>query len=932
MTSLVEECHGVVAITFVSWHNLDSSLVTGHNHLPADGLCPSSLEIAMNLFARVCVAMTTTLAGAVSLSVSAAQPNVVLILSDDQHWGDYGFMGHEHLRTPAIDRLAAESLVFTRGYVTSSLCCPSLASLITGRYPHEHKIVGNDPPGARSGKTFEDGRETMTRHLEAWPTLPKLLGQHGYKSLQTGKWWQGNFKRGGFDEGMTKGQRHGDEGLSIGRKSMEPLYDFVKRCRADEKPFFVWYAPMLPHDPHDPPAGLVEHYASKTDSIHVARYWGNVERFDNTVGDLLDFLDKEKLSADTLVVYVTDNGWIQNRDRPKYAPRSKCSPYDGGLRTPIMLRQPGTIAPATSDALASSLDILPTMLAACGVPAPDGLPGLNLLDAEKVAARKQIFGECYTHTLVDLEDPAQSLMWRWTVRRDGDHLWKLVEPVTARSGGGKVPKVEEHRLDADDRARYERGDVELFDVGVDPAESKNLVASHAKVVKELQASLDAWWNFRGPAHASKEAARDSHRVRHEQRQSPGWPNWRGAGLDGVASGDGYVTEWAASADAADGKKNVVWRVTLPGLGGSTPAVWGESIVLTCGVAGKDAALCFDRAGQERWRRLLGAERPGKHKKATGANSSPVTDGEHVWVYFKSGELACLALADGAVVWKTNLQEQFGKDTLWWDLGTSPVLSKKAVIIAVMQEGPSYLVAFDRVTGKVLWKQDRMLDAPKEATQSYSTPLVLAGDKARGEPEEMLVILGADHVTAHDAADGRELWRVGGLNPTQDGFFRSIASPVAIDGLIIAPYARGNSITAIRRGGAGDVTDTHVAWVRNDIGSDVPTPAAINGSLVVCTDKGRVAGLDASTGKTAWETELPKNRNAFSSSPVIVAGHVIVTREDGESWILGLPQQGVAEPSMVGTGTVDEMTVATPVCVDGRIFLRTHDSLWCLGSR
>ena len=436
----------------------------------------------------------------------AAQPNVVLILSDDQHWGDYGFMGHEQLRTPALDRLARESLVFTRGYVPSSLCCPSLASLITGRYPHVHKIVGNDPPdtpeaprGSPAGQAaFAAGRERMNRQLEAWPTLPKLLGSHGYKSLQTGKWWQGDFRRGGFDEGMTKGQRHGDEGLAIGRQTLEPIQAFVRRCRAADKPFFVWYAPMLPHDPHDPPQELVEHYSSKTESVHVARYWGNVERFDRTVGDLLDFLDGEKLSADTLVVYVADNGWIQRPDSPRFAPRSKLSPYDGGLRTPIMLRRPGTITPARSEALASSLDILPTVLAACGVPAPAGLPGVNLLDQAAVAARKQLFGECYTHTIVDLEKPERSLMWRWTIRQEGDHLWKLVEPVTAGRGGA-LPAWEGRNVAPEDQARYERGELELFDVAADPGESRNLIAAQAGVVTGLQASLDAWWKPATPA-------------------------------------------------------------------------------------------------------------------------------------------------------------------------------------------------------------------------------------------------------------------------------------------------------------------------------------------------------------------------------------------------------------------------------------------------
>jgi outer membrane protein assembly factor BamB len=344
-------------------------------------------------------------------------------------------------------------------------------------------------------------------------------------------------------------------------------------------------------------------------------------------------------------------------------------------------------------------------------------------------------------------------------------------------------------------------------------------------------------------------------------------------------------------------------------------------------------ICLDRAGQERWRKTLGEAKSGKHKKATGANPSPVTDGERVWVYFKSGELACLDLADGSVAWVTNLQERFGDDTLWWDLGTSPVLTAKGVIVAVMQTGPSYLACFDRATGELRWKHDRDVPAPEEAAQSYSTPLVATGDPARGEPEEVLFVLGADHVTAHDAADGRELWRVGGLNPEANGFFRSIASPVLAGDLVIAPYARGGSITAIRRGGSGDVTASHVAWTRKDIGADVPTPAVRNDRIVVCSDKGLVEGLDAATGKTAWRKDLPKNRNAYSASPVIVDGRVIVVREDGVASVLEWPgDTSDGEVAVLGGGSLEEMTVATPVCVDGRILLRTHDSLWCIGAK
>ncbi len=443
-------------------------------------------------------------------TTTARRPNVVFVISDDQHWRDYGFMGHEHLRTPNLDRLARESLVFPRGVVPSSLCCPSLASIITGRYPHEHRIVGNDPPDSpgkprqspQGRAAFLAGREAMNRHLDEWPTLPRLLAAAGYRSLQTGKWWQGDFARGGFDEGMTKGARHGDEGLAIGRGTMQPVYDFIARCRAADQPFFVWYAPMLPHDPHDPPQELVDHYSSRTDSVHVARYWGNVERFDRTVGDLLDHLEREDLSRDTLVVYVTDNGWIQDPATPRFGPRSKLSPYDGGLRTPIMLRRPGSIQPRSSASLASSIDILPTVLAACGVKPPAGLPGVNLLDDEATAARRQVFGECYTHTLVDLDDPARSLLWRWTV----SDRWKLIVP-TRHDPEKPFPAWQGRHVDEVSRQRHERGEVELFDVVADPEETSNVAAEHPDVVERLRQELDRWWDpeARGAARPAASA-------------------------------------------------------------------------------------------------------------------------------------------------------------------------------------------------------------------------------------------------------------------------------------------------------------------------------------------------------------------------------------------------------------------------------------------
>lgn len=403
------------------------------------------------------------------------RPNILMIVSDDHAWTDYSFMGHPHIRTPNIDRLAAEGLTFRRGYVPSSLCCPSLASMITGLYPHRHKVTSNDPPipPGMAGKdfaaspAFAEGREAMNRHMEAVATLPRVLKARGYLSLQTGKWWQGHYSRGGFTHGMTKGRRHGDEGLDIGRKTMQPIHDFVADARKQEKPFFVWYAPLMPHDPHTPPDRLMARTTNTTDSIHVARYRAMVEWFDETVGDLLGMLDREGLATNTIVLYLADNGWIQDPKSPRFAPKSKQSPYDGGIRTPIVVRWPGHVRPRDAAETAMSIDLMPTVLAALGLPKDAALPGVNLLDEAALKARRAVFGECFTHNAVDLDRPAANLRWRWTIEGD----WKLIVPAP----------------------QHEPGGVELYNLARDPHETGTLAAAEPDRVKAMRAALDAWW-------------------------------------------------------------------------------------------------------------------------------------------------------------------------------------------------------------------------------------------------------------------------------------------------------------------------------------------------------------------------------------------------------------------------------------------------------
>jgi uncharacterized sulfatase len=389
-------------------------------------------------------------------------------------------MGHPHIRTPHLDKLASQSLTFPRGYSTSSLCCPSLASILSGLYPHQSKITSNDPPKPPGKKPAELARDEdylrlrarMVERITQVHTLPRLLKGQGYVSLQTGKWWQGHYSTGGFTHGMshgdpTKGGRHGDAGLAIGRETMQPVYQFVEQAKKDSKPFFLWYAPMLPHQPHNPPERFLDHYKDKAPSLFVARYWAMCEWFDETCGQLLDFLDNQGLADNTIVVYITDNGWIQspNANGPT---RSKLTQYDAGHRTPILIRWPGKVKAEKSTHLASAIDLAPTLLHAAGLkPTPD-MQGINLLDAGAVSRRQAIFGECFTHDAVDIDGPATSLRFRWVI----DGGWKLIVPEPRN-----VPK----------------GKIELYHITEDSGEEKDLAGEQKDRVEALRKKLDDWW-------------------------------------------------------------------------------------------------------------------------------------------------------------------------------------------------------------------------------------------------------------------------------------------------------------------------------------------------------------------------------------------------------------------------------------------------------
>ena len=419
----------------------------------------------------------------------AKPPNVVLIISDDQAWTDYGFMGHDAIATPHLDKLAKESVLFRRGYVPTALCRPSLSTLVTGHYAHRHGVTGNDPSpkyAQRNSKLYSERRAKLISYIARFDTMPELLDKQGYLSHQSGKWWEGNFKQGGFTHGMTrgypqKGGRHGDDGLKIGRSGMEPIETFVDHALAKDKPFFLWYAPFLPHTPHNPPTRLLAKYRKDGRSMSIAKYYAMCDWFDETCGQLINCLEKKKVRDDTLIVYVTDNGWIQNPTRNGYAPRSKQTPYEGGVRTPIMFSWPnGGLKPVDRPELVSSIDIVPTILSAAGSRIPDDLPGLDLLDNLKKNSpikRSGIFGESFAHDIADVEKPEASLLFRWRI----EGKWKLLLTYD-----GEVNRYKSTHPRTEKRPQ-------LFDLSKDSHEKNNLAAKHPEVVADLAAKIAGWW-------------------------------------------------------------------------------------------------------------------------------------------------------------------------------------------------------------------------------------------------------------------------------------------------------------------------------------------------------------------------------------------------------------------------------------------------------
>ncbi len=395
-----------------------------------------------------------------------------------------------------------------------------------------------------------------------------------------------------------------------------------------------------------------------------------------------------------------------------------------------------------------------------------------------------------------------------------------------------------------------------------------------------------------------------------------WPQWRGPSLNGVSNEKDLPARWTPD-------ENITWKLALPGLSGSTPVIWRDRIFLNV-AEGDDLYLwSVDRTkGALVWKKLLGSGNV-KMRKQNMSSPSPVTDGKSVYVMTGTGVLKAFDFS-GAELWTRDVQKDYGQFGLNWGYASSPLLFENSLYVQVLHgmktDEPSYVMRIERKTGKTLWKVDRPTAAIRESPDSYTTPGLLRVGKA-----VEIVISGGDCVTGHDPATGKELWRANGMNPENQPFYRVVASPVIFGDIIYAP-SRVKPLVALRSGGRGDITTSHLLWSTAN-GPDVPTPVTDGKYFYVVNDKGVMWCLDARTGKEIYGPERIKP-GTYSSSPVLADGKIYVTNEDG---LTSVVKAGPAF-EIVAENPLNDYCLSSPAISDGQIFIRTSTNLYCIGKR
>lgn len=438
-----------------------------------------------------------------------------------------------------------------------------------------------------------------------------------------------------------------------------------------------------------------------------------------------------------------------------------------------------------------------------------------------------------------------------------------------------------------------------------------------------------------------------------------WSHWRGPSFNGATEAQDLPTSF-------DRENGVHWRTPMPGPGASTPIIVGENVFLTAAAAESGAlfAICLDRAsGEVRWqhdaRSDYGKPDDGVASiggsRATFASPSAVCDGERVVFFFGNGDLVAYSLA-GEEAWRTNVQEAHGAFAFNWTFSASPTLWDGTLYLPVLQRdtpvrrgrgrgrgrrgGPSadaapvdpiesFILALDPATGEETWRHVRPSPAQVESLESYTSIV-----PQRVGDEVQLLLAGGDVLTGHDPATGAELWRWGTWNEGhREKFWRLVPSVVCGDGVALVCAPKRAPVYAVALGGSGELETDALRWKSggrpNPVSSDVPTPAFWDGHFFVLSDvQHAISKVHAKTGETIWTTDLSRDY-LWRSSPTVADGRVWFMNHNGQVCVVDAESGEIALTADMGNDDDDHIRASIAIA-HGHVFVRTNDSLFCIG--
>ena len=414
-----------------------------------------------------------------------------------------------------------------------------------------------------------------------------------------------------------------------------------------------------------------------------------------------------------------------------------------------------------------------------------------------------------------------------------------------------------------------------------------------------------------------------------------WPQWRGPDGSGISAEKNLPAEWSTT-------KNIKWKTPIDGRGHSSPIVWDNKIFVTTAIEGEEVpgakapkhmlgdkefvhpdsvgankkhtfkviALNRDN-GKILWQAVAfeGTPYDDRHRKSSYAASTPATDGKLVFAFFGSEGLYAYDF-NGKLAWKADLGKM---GTVGMGTGTSPILFENLVIVQCDEENgtASFIVALDKKTGKEVWK------TPRKVQVSWSTPLLVKTAK-RAE----LITSGTESIVSYDPATGKELWTHKGVESN------AIPSPVANSEFVYLVAGFPAKIAmAIKLGGSGDLTGTpNVPWKYAKGTAYVPSPIVYGDYLYLTTDRGILTCIDAKTGEVKYEGGRIPIPATFTASPVAFDGKILMTSEDGDTFIV----KAGPKHEILGTNSVGEPVYASPAIADGRIYIRGEKNIYAIG--